>query len=312
VSTRLRGRRCSARWVLFLWALLLLLGGPGRAQDFEAVRIESTDLGSGLFMLTGRGGNLLASVGEDGSFVVDDQFAPLSPKILAAIRELGPGPLRFVLNTHWHGDHTGGNENMARAGALVIAHDKVRLRMSRDHFNAAANRRIEASPEAALPVLTFDHGLTLHLNGETVRLHHVAPAHTDGDSFVHLVEADVIHTGDLYFAGRYPYIDLSSGGRVDGMIEAAERILALSGEQTKIVPGHGPLSSRAELADWRDMLVGVRERVRAEIAAGKDAEAVQAARPSADWDARYGGGFMTPERFVAVVDASLRAPSRAR
>jgi glyoxylase-like metal-dependent hydrolase (beta-lactamase superfamily II) len=213
--------------------------------------------------------------------------------------------VRFVLNTHWHGDHTGGNENLGRAGALIVAHDNVRTRMSTDQFMNNLADTVKASPRGALPVVTFSDTVTFHINGDEVRAFHVPPAHTDGDAIVHFRRADVVHMGDTYFNGLYPYIDLSSGGSVDGVIAAADRVLAMAGEGTRIIPGHGPLSGRAELRAYRDMLSTVRDRVRGLAREGKTLQQVQAAKPSAEFDAKWGGGFMKPDSFVRVVYGSV-------
>jgi len=286
---------------------VLATAGASAAQDFEGVKIGARDLGSGLHMLTGRGGNMLVSLGPDGVFLIDDQYAPLTPKILAAIERLGGGAPRFVINTHWHGDHTGGNENLGRAGALILAHDDVRTRMSSEHVSQLRSRVTPASPAAALPVVTFNDELGLHLNGNTIRAIHVAPAHTDGDSIVHFAEANVLHTGDVYFNGLYPFIDVESGGRVDGVIAAVERAAALADEATRIVPGHGPLSNRAELLRYRDMLVAVRDAVKAGIGRGLGQEEIVASQPSAAFDAVWGNGFMSPAQFTSFVYQSLIA-----
>ena len=190
-------------------------------SDFSKVEIRTTSLGSGLAMLEGSGGNLGVSTGPDGVFLIDDQFAPLTEKIRAAIAKLSPEPIRFVLNTHWHGDHTGGNENLGRGGVLILAHHQVRVRMSSEQFMTLRGIEIPASPPEALPVVTFEDGVRLHLNGQTIEVQHVEPAHTDGDSIVYFREADVLHLGDTYFSGFYPFFDSSSGGRIDGMIAAA-------------------------------------------------------------------------------------------
>jgi len=290
--------------VIGLLALLLL---PTRAvaQDFEAVKIETIPLADGLHMLTGRGGNLAVSTGADGVFLVDDQFAPLTEKIRAAISEISGAPLRFVVNTHWHGDHTGGNENLGKAGAIIVAHENVRARMSVEQFQAAFNRTVPAAPAAALPVITFRSDVTFHLNGQDVHVFHVDPAHTDGDSIVHFRGANAIHMGDTFFNGNYPYIDLGSGGSVDGVVAAADRALELADAETRIVPGHGPLGDRAALVSYRDMLAGVRERVRELIAQGKSVDEVVEARPTAAFDAKWGGGFMKPDVFTRIVYSSL-------
>jgi len=295
-------------------ALLLVcgVGAPAMAQqDYSKVEIRRIDLGDGLAMLQGAGGNLAVSMGPDGVFLVDDQYAPLSDKIRAAIAAM-PGavdqPIRFVVNTHWHGDHTGGNENFGLAGALLIAQDNVRERLSTEQFIALRKRTVPPSPEVAWPVITFQDGVTLHLKGQTIEAIHVPPAHTDGDSFVHFREANVLHTGDTYFSGMYPYFDASSGGRFEGMIAATDRALALAGPKTRIIPGHGPLSNRAELEATRTMLVAIRDRVRKMIDEGRSREEAIAAKPTADFDAVYGGGFLKPPLFVGLVYDSLKTP----
>jgi glyoxylase-like metal-dependent hydrolase (beta-lactamase superfamily II) len=277
-------------------------------QDFSKVEITRIDLGSGIAMLQGAGGNLAVSTGPDGVFLVDDQYAPLSKKIRAAIEAISDQPIRFVLNTHWHADHTGGNENFGKAGALLIAHHKVRERLSTKQFIALRNLTIPPSPEDAWPVVTFEDGVTLHLNGQTIDVIHVEPAHTDGDAFVYFREADVLHLGDTYFAGFYPYFDASSGGLIDGVIAATDRALALAGPDTRIVPGHGPLSNRAALEGTRTMLVTIRDRVRKMIDEGRSRDEILAAKPTAEFDAVYGGGFMKPDLFVGLVYDSLKRP----
>ena len=291
-------------------ALALLLGLlsvlPARAQqDFSAVQIQTAPVAGSVYMLTGRGGNIGLSVGEDGAFIVDDQYAPLTDKIRAAIGALTDHPVRFVVNTHWHGDHTGGNEHFGEAGALIVAHENVRARMSTEQFIEAFGSRTPPSPAAALPVITFTDAVTFHWNGETIRVHHVADAHTDGDAIIHFTDADVLHLGDTYFNGFYPFIDTSSGGTIDGMIAAADRALALADADTKIIPGHGPLSNRAELITYRNMLADVRDRVAALIDEGKTRDEVVAARPTADLDAEWGDGFLQPDVWIGLVFDSM-------
>ena len=289
-------------------ALVLAAVPPIAAQqqpDFSKVEIKSEKVAEGLYVLTGQGGNIGLSAGTSGSLVIDDQYAQLSEKILAAIKTLTPGPVRFVVNTHWHGDHTGGNENMGKAGAILVAHENVRRRMSTEQFMALMGRKIEASPEAALPVVTFAEGVTFFWNGDEVRVFHVAPAHTDGDSVIQFVKADVVHMGDTFFNGAYPFIDTSSGGRVDGVIAAADRVLSAVTDKTRIIPGHGPVASKADLQAYRDTVKAVRDAVAKLKAEGKTKEAVVAAKPSAAYDAKWGQGFIKPDAFVGIVFDSL-------
>ncbi len=298
-------RLVRVRTNVWLALALLVTTGAVRAQDFSAVEVTSQPVGEGIHMLMGAGGNLGGSIGPDGVFLIDDQYAPMSQRIRTAVEALGGKAVRFVLNTHWHGDHTGGNEALGETGAVILAHENVRTRMSSEQFIAALDRRIPPSPEAALPVVTFADGLKLHLNGQTIEAIHVAPAHTDGDSIVRFHEANVIHTGDVHFNGMYPFFDQSSGGGIDGMIAAQAFVLGLADEETKIIPGHGPLSSRATLRRQREMLETVRDRVARALAGGKSLEETVASRPTADFDSTYGGGFLKPAQFVGLVYRSL-------
>ncbi len=289
------------------WIALALAAAPlfAGAQDFSKVEIKVTPLRDGTHLLVGAGGNIVASVGADGMFIVDDQYAPLHAKIRAALATLGAQPLRFVINTHWHGDHTGGNEAFGTGGAVIVAHDNVRKRMSSEQFIAAFGRKVAPSPAAALPVVTFADGVSLHLNGEDVRVVHVADAHTDGDALVKFERANVLHMGDTWVNGTYPFIDRSSGGGIDGLLAALGRGLALSDANTLVVPGHGPLGDRAGLLAYRDMLKTHRDRIAALKAAGKSLAEVVAAKPTADTDARYGGGFIKPAQLVGFIYESL-------
>jgi glyoxylase-like metal-dependent hydrolase (beta-lactamase superfamily II) len=294
---------------LALAVLLVTLGvRPAAAQeDFSAVEIKSEQVADGLYVLTGRGGNLALSVGEDGAYLIDDQYAPLTEKILAAIKELTSDPVRFVVNTHYHGDHTGGNENMGEAGALVVAHEKVRRRMAAGTFMKAFNRQVEPAPAEALPVVTFTDAVTFYWNGEEIRIFFVGPAHTDGDSIIHFVKADVFHMGDTLFNGMYPFIDVSGGGRIDGVIAAADRVLKVASEKTRFIAGHGPaVATKSDLQAYRDMLVEVRGRVAKLKAEGKTGEEIVAAKPTADFDEKWGGGFMEPDLWVGLVYESMK------
>jgi len=288
-------------------AVAVLLAGPALAQqqDFSKVEVRAEKVADGVYMLIGAGGNIGLSVGKSGTYVIDDQYAPLTDKILAAIRAITTDPVRFVVNTHWHGDHTGGNESMGKAGALVVAHENVRKRMSAEQFIAAFGQKTPPSPEGALPVVTFTDAVTFHWNGDEIRVFHVPPAHTDGDSVVHFVKADVVHMGDLFFNGGYPFVDVSTGGRVDGVIAAADRVLAGIGEKTRLIPGHGPLATKADLQAYRDMLKTLRERIAKLKAEGKTRDQAIAAKPTADHDAKWGGGFMKGDTFTGLAYDSL-------
>jgi cyclase len=276
------------------------------AQDFSDVTIKATAVRGSVHMLTGAGGNLGVSVGDDGVFLIDDQFAPLSEKIKAAIATISAKPVKFLVNTHWHGDHVGGNENFGKDGAIIVAHDNVRKRMSTDGFIKAFNREVKAAPKDALPVVTFADSVTLHLNGETMKVIHVDPAHTDGDSVIFFEQANVLHTGDLFFNGLYPFIDLSSGGNIDGVIAAAARLIPMVDDETKIIPGHGPLATKADYQKYHDTLKAIRDNVAKLVAAGKSMDEVIAAKPSAEFDAEWGNGFMKPATFLSIVYDSLK------
>jgi cyclase len=275
----------------------------GRAED--EVTIRTIEVAPGIAMLMGRGGNIGVSFGVDGVLVIDDQYANLSDKILAAVAKLSSQPLRYLINTHWHGDHTGGNENMASAGAVIVAQDNVRVRMSQEQFNAAFNRKSEASPPAALPVITFSWDATIHLNGQAIHAVHVETAHTDGDSIIYFEPANVVHAGDTYFNGLYPFVDFSSGGDPEGMIAAIDSLLARIDDKTKIIPGHGPLSNRKELTAYREMLSTVVDRISTAIAAGKTVEQISAMKPTAEFDAEWGDGFLSPDQFVQILFMGL-------
>ncbi|NIR42637.1 MAG: MBL fold metallo-hydrolase [Gemmatimonadetes bacterium] len=279
--------------------LLAVAAAPAFAQ--QEVEVVATEVGPGLYMITGDGGNIGVSAGEDGVFLIDDQYAPLTDEIVAVIRGFSDEPIRFVLNTHWHFDHTGGNENLGEMGALIVAHDNVRRRMSVEQFIEGLDMTVEPSPESALPVVTFGQDVTFHLNDLEIHTFHVEHAHTDGDAIVLFRGADVIHMGDVYFNGLYPFIDISSGGSLDGTITATRDALEMIGDETRVIPGHGPLSNKAEMADYLSMLIQVRANVTALIEQGLDRDAVIAAKPSAEWDETWGAQLLSPEQFIGTV-----------
>ena len=285
----------------------LLTSSVFAQTEFQKFEIETTDLGNGVYMLVGAGGNIGISAGEDGVIMIDDQYAPLSDKIMTAISSITEKPVSFVVNTHFHGDHTGGNENFGQKGAVIVAHDNVRERMSVSTFSKVFNRERPAAPTGALPIVTFADEVTFHINGDTISITHIDPAHTDGDSVVHFESANVIHCGDIYFAGRYPFVDLESGGTLDGMIDGMSKVIELANDDTQIIPGHGPLSNKAQSIAYRDMLVEVRTRVAALIDEGKSLEQVLAAKPLSDLDATWSSDFINGERMTATAFYAITA-----
>ena len=271
------------------------------AQEQVPVEIHATDVAPHIFMLAGAGGNLCLSVGDDGALLVDAEYGQLSSKLLAAIKEKTDKPLRFVINTHWHFDHVGGNQALAEAGAVIIAHENVRKRMSSEQVLGGLGRKVPPSPAAALPKITYAGTMTLYWNADELRIVHPEPAHTDGDSFIFFDKANVVHAGDVFFSGGYPFIDVNVGGSLDGIIAAVDRLLGLVRADTKIIPGHGPLSTPEDLRAYRQMLVTVRDRMQALVKEGKTREEVIAAKPTKDLDEKWGHGGMEPEVFTGVV-----------
>ena len=259
---------------------------PPAPIDPAKVTMETVKLGPGTAVIFGAGGNIGVSYGPDGTVLIDDQFAPLTPKITAAAAALDARPIRFVINTHWHFDHSGGNENLGKAGTLIIGHDNVRARMSTDQVIQAFNMAFPASPKEALPVVTFAAGMTLHLNGDTLKIVHVAAAHTDGDALVKWDKANVLHTGDVFNRAGAPFIDRGTGGSITGMIAGMDVAIAMTDANTKVIPGHGPVSTRADMVAYRDALKTLLARITAEHKAGKTLEQVLALK--LEWQAATG------------------------
>lgn len=278
-------------------------------QDFSKVDISTEQLSPTTYMMTGAGGNLGVSVGPDAVFVIDDQYAPLAPKIKAAIAKLSSKPIDFVFNTHWHHDHTSGNESMGKAGALIVAHENVRKRLSADGLIAFFGMKTQAQPKAALPIVTFAQDITFHINGDELRAYHVAHAHTDGDAIIHFKNSNVIHMGDTFFNKLYPFIDTSSGGTVAGVLNAVDDVLPMIDDNTKIIPGHGPLANKADLKAYRHMLATVSTRIEQHIKNKKSLEEVIASKPTAEFDAVWGKGFLPPDKWVEMLYDNLKQSS---
>ena len=282
-------------------ALLILASAGVASAQSPPKKIEVAQVADGVHVLYGSGGNIGVSIGPDGVILIDDQYAPAMPQVLEALATLNPDPPRFVLNTHWHGDHTGGNENLAAKGSVVVAHDNVRQRMSTEQFSEFSQRKTPPSPAGALPIVTFSDNLSLHLNGDELRSVYVTHAHTDGDVFIHFRKANVIHTGDLMFAGMYPFVDLDSGGSVEGVIAGVDKMLALADERTRIIPGHGRLTDRAGLVSYRKLLADTSAQMREHVKSGKSLEQLLVEKPFAEFDATYAWDFITAERYIRIL-----------
>ena len=296
-------------------ALVLFLVGLGltSAQDFEKVQIKTVPIAGNIFLLIGSGGNIGVSVGDDGALLVDDEFPQLVEKIKTAVARLDPGPIRFVLNTNWHYDHADGNELLTQGGAIVIAHENSRKHMLGEQRlpELYPDLKIPPYPKKALPVITVSNLLTLHFNGDEIRMVHVPNAHSDGDLLFHFVKANVIHTGDLFFSNGFPFINISAGGTVEGMIKAADIILGMCDERTKVIPGHGSLSDREGVQAFKDLLVAGRDRIAALVKQGKSLEEAIASKPV---DGLYKGGksWLSSDMFVKVVYQDLTGEFRKK
>jgi len=277
--------------------------------DPAEVDVRVVPLADNLNVVMGVGGNIAVSSGSDGVFVIDDDVKPMADKISAAIRTLSDKPVRIVFNTHWHFDHAGGNEFFGNSGATIVAHDNVRARLSTEQNSGFFKSVTPPAPAIALPVITFDSTATFHLNGHTIKAMHVPPAHTDGDSILFFEEVNVVHLGDVFFNRMYPFIDIDSGGSVTGIIAAVDLIIPMLNEQTRIIPGHGPVGSLADLRAYRAMLATVSARMRTLIEAGKTRDEVIALKPTAEFDKLWSWSFMPPERWTGLIYDSLVAAS---
>ncbi|WND03607.1 MBL fold metallo-hydrolase [Temperatibacter marinus] len=292
----------------FLFSAGLLsasLALPATAQQNE-VTIKAQKLTDSVYVLFGQGGNIGLQFGKDGAYLIDDQFSNLSEKILAKVKEISGMTPKYVINTHYHFDHTGGNENMGKAGAIMVSHDNVRLRISKETFVKTFNARNPPTKKVGLPQVTFNEELSIHLNGEEARLYHIPNAHTDGDSIAHFKSSNVIHMGDTFFNGMYPFIDVSGGGSIHGVIKAMEKAHSLSNEATQIIPGHGQVTDKAGVKAYKEMLEVARDRIAKLKEAGKTLKEVQDANPMRDFDERYkGGGAGWNLLFMEFVYSSL-------
>src|SRR5438067_6136295 len=284
---------------MLTFALAVLLA---QAPDYSKVEVKAQKVAGNVYVITGAGGNIGASIGDDGVALVDDQFAPLVPKLKVALAQLSKAPVRFVINTHWHGDHVGGNAQLAETAA-ILAHINVHKRM--ESGGKSPMGEIPPSPRAALPVVTFEQGISLWWNGEEIRALHPGIGHTDGDTVLWFTKSNVVHMGDDYFVGMYPFIDLDSGGSVVKLIESLDVVLGWIPAGAKVIPGHGPVTGVPELRAYRAMLDGVVGAVRKGLAAGKTVEQMQKEKVLAQWDATLGGGFIKPDMMISIVAQDL-------
>jgi len=268
-------------------------------QDLSAVQIKTTKVADNFYTLEGSGGMMGVLAGPDGVFIVDAQFAPLTDKLVAAIKQISDGRMRFLVNTHVHGDHTGGDENFAKLGVTILARDELRARL-------AVPGRGGPPPAAALPILTYKDRVTFHMNGEDIQLIPVPAAHTDGDTMVYFPKADVLMTGDFFRSIQYPNIDRANGGSLQGMLNGLAQVVSLAGQNTKIIPGHGPTVNKTAVAAQRDLMVAVRDRIAKLVAQGQTQEQVVAAKVTADYDAKVEQAGTTGDRFVGQVYAELK------
>ena len=297
-------------WLLALPLLLCAAIASAQDQDFSKVQIKVTKVSGNIYMLEGSGGNIAASVGEDGIVIVDDQYAPLADKIAAALKNIGATdkPVRFVINTHYHGDHTGGNLPFSAKGATVIAQDNVRKRLEaggKAGNGSSITMDVKPAEKGALPIITFDHDVTVHLNGEDIRALHFPAGHTDGDAIIFFPKANVVHMGDDYVRYGFPFIDVTAGGSVQGMIAACEKVVAVLPPDVKVIPGHGELSNLDEVREYITMLKGTTAAVEAALKQGSTLDQMKKDKILAAWDKKYANKFITQDVFIETLYNSL-------
>jgi len=281
--------------------IALLFFVPFLAAQDDDVQIQVVPIAANISMLVGNGGNIGLCTGPDGTFMIDDQFAPLSEKIKAAVATVTDQPVKFLVNTHYHFDHTGGNENFGKSAAIIIAHENVRTRLVAGQDMKDFGSKVPPASKEALPVITFTEDMALHLNDEDIVVTHVHNAHTDGDAMIWFKKANVLHMGDCFFNGLYPYFDIHAGGSLAGVIKNAEKVLTQIDDNTKIIPGHGPVASRKDLQAFHDVLKDVYDQVDKMVSKGKTLDEVLAAKPSAAHDEQWGKAFLSPDKWVTLI-----------
>jgi glyoxylase-like metal-dependent hydrolase (beta-lactamase superfamily II) len=292
------------KFILKFVSVLILIHTFAFAQNKE-IEIKPVKMSENVYMLIGSGGNLGVSIGEDGTFLIDDQFAALNEKIMAAIKSIGGGEVKFLLNTHFHGDHTGGNELIGESGSVIVAHENVRTRLSKDMMVPYFKVNLPALKKPGLPVITFTSNLTFHFNNDEIEFFHVGPAHTDGDGVVYFKKENVLHAGDIFFESMYPFVDMHNGGNVVGLVKAIDDILEKINPDTKIISGHGNFGTYDQFNAYGKVMATIVERVKAMHSEGKTLEEIKAAKPTAEFDEEYNDGIVPAEDFVMFVYESL-------
>lgn len=300
------------QYLIILLICLACLSGFSQNNNFDTVKIRPVQVAENLYFLKGSGGNIGVFIGKDGTLMIDDQFAPLSNKINGAIKTLSPNDIRFLINTHLHGDHSGGNENFKQMGVTIVAHDLVRARLSREQVNKANGNVTPARPEDAWPVITFSEKLNFFLNQEDIELVHAVPGHTDGDVIVHFKKANVYHMGDMFVTYGYPYIDYNNGGSISGFIASLDTFLGMMDDNSKIIPGHGELCTKADVKKFRDRLAEIRDEVAAALKKGKKSEDITSLPIASKYDAEWGKGFTKGKDFVLQAAENLKASMPAK
>lgn len=293
-------RRLTTLIFIIAAGLTLFQSAPAQQPDIKTIKVTDN-----IYMLQGAGGNIGVMVGEDGVFMIDDQFAASNPAIMAAIAKITDQPVKFLINTHWHPDHTGGNELMGEAGSIIVAHNNVRRRLTKKQMMEYFGRTVEPLSKEGLPVITFADSVTFYFNGDEIHLFHTEPSHTDGDAAVYFKNANVLHGGDVVFYGRYPFIDYERDGSAEGYVSAIDRLLMVVDDNTKIIPGHGDLCGKQGLLEFQSMMSTVTGRVKSMMEEGKSLDEIVAAKPTADFDEEYGGSI-SPDDFVGLVYKSLK------
>lgn len=292
---------------LFLSLFMLIYWVSSAQPNMDDAVISTIKIKDHIHMLQWQGaGNMLLLSGKDGNILIDDQFAPLSVKINAAVQAVHPGNIKFLFNTHYHGDHSGGNENFAKMGATILAHNNVRARLTADQRIINFTQPQKAAPEAAWPVITFGDELNVYFNGEDVMIFHVDNAHTDGDALYYLPKSNVLHTGDCFMKGRFPFIDRNSGGSVDGWLKGVSRALTIIDDETVIIPGHGDLANKKDYRDARDAVMSLRDMVKIKVKAGLDLDQIKALKLAQNYDSNFGSGFINSDAMVTTIYKELK------